>query len=99
MRFRPGWGPREAGVGRRSPYFRGMHPVYETISFCTNPETLWRKLEEGRWDWLGVHPKGQYVLGSPRRKGGAGFPIAGVVAEGVSRSRSRVLAGTGRSQT
>lgn len=40
-------------------------PLYKEISFCRKPETLWGKLESGRWDWLGVHPNGQYVLGSP----------------------------------
>jgi hypothetical protein len=42
-------------------------PVYNHIEFCRNAETLWGKLKEGRWDWLGVHPDGKYVLGSPRR--------------------------------
>jgi hypothetical protein len=40
-------------------------PRYEKIEFCRRAETLWGKLEEGRWDWLGVHPDGQFVLGSP----------------------------------
>lgn len=44
-------------------------PAYEYIEFCRNAKTLWSKLESGRWDWLGVHPKGQYVLGRPRRGG------------------------------
>lgn len=42
-----------------------MEPVYRHIEFCRDAETLWGKMREGRWDWLGVHPKGQFVLGSP----------------------------------
>jgi hypothetical protein len=44
-------------------------PLYQYIEFCRNPKTLWGKLQEGRWDWLGVHPKGQFVLGRPRLRG------------------------------
>ena len=44
-------------------------PLYRYIEFCRNPETLWHKLQSGHWDWLGVHPKGQFVLGRPRRGG------------------------------
>jgi hypothetical protein len=40
-------------------------PRYKHIEFCTNAETVWRKLQEGRWDWLGVKPDGPFVLGSP----------------------------------
>jgi hypothetical protein len=47
----------------------GVEPVYEKIESCRDPETLWGKLQSGRWDWLGVHPKGQFVLGSPPRGG------------------------------
>lgn len=46
-----------------------MEPVYRNIEFCRSPDTLWGKLREGRWDWLGVHPKSGFVLGSPRRSG------------------------------
>jgi hypothetical protein len=46
-----------------------MEPVYRNIEFCRDPETLWRKMREGRWDWLGVHRNGQFVVGSPRRSG------------------------------
>jgi hypothetical protein len=41
-------------------------PLYRTIEFCSSPKALWGKLESGRWDWLGVHPEGKFVLGSPR---------------------------------
>ena len=44
-------------------------PLYRRIKFCRNAETLWHKLQSGDWDWLGVHPKGQFVLGSPRLEG------------------------------
>jgi hypothetical protein len=43
---------------------------YRQITFCRNPETLWRKVES-EWDLLGVHPEGQFVLGYPRRSEGA----------------------------
>jgi hypothetical protein len=44
-------------------------PLYRRIEFCRNKETLWHKLQSGHWDWLGVHPRGQFVLGSPRLGG------------------------------
>ncbi len=44
-------------------------PRYQHIEFCRNAETLWHKLQSGHWDWLGVHPKGQFVLGRPRQGG------------------------------
>jgi hypothetical protein len=44
-------------------------PLYRRIEFCRNAKTLWHKLQSGHWDWLGVHPKGQFVLGSPRQGG------------------------------
>lgn len=43
-------------------------PLYQYIEFCRNTETLWHKLQEGRWDWLGRKPDGQFVLGRPRRE-------------------------------
>jgi hypothetical protein len=54
-------------------------PVYEHIEFCRNVKTLWSKLESGYWDWLGVHPKGQYVLGRPRR-GGSGVYAPSIIS-------------------
>lgn len=54
-------------------------PLYDRIEFCRDPETLWGKLESKRYDWLGVHPKGQFVVGSPpvqRFSGGAGSSLA-----------------------
>jgi hypothetical protein len=42
-------------------------PVYRYIEFCSNAEVLWHKLQSGHWDWLGRKPKGQFVLGRPRR--------------------------------
>ena len=44
----------------------GSGPLYQYIEFCRNAETLWHKLESGRWDWLGRKPDGQFVLGRPR---------------------------------
>jgi hypothetical protein len=51
----------------------GVKPVYEKIEFCRNAEALWGKIESGRWDWLGVHPDGKFVVGSPRQ--GKGFTM------------------------
>jgi len=42
-----------------------VEPVYLKIEFVSNAERLWGKLQSGRWDWLGVHPSGDFVLGSP----------------------------------
>ncbi|GAY07919.1 hypothetical protein [Pseudonocardia sp. N23] len=39
--------------------------LYTRIEFVRNAEALWAKIESGRYDWLGVAPEGQYVLGSP----------------------------------
>jgi hypothetical protein len=54
-------------------------PLYQYIEFCRNPKTLWGKLQEGRWDWLGVHPNGQFVLGRPSRaRNGLQIPPIGL---------------------
>jgi hypothetical protein len=42
-----------------------MEPIYRHIEFCRGAKALWGKIESGRWDWLGVHPDGQFILGSP----------------------------------
>src|SRR5215204_4051057 len=55
----------------------GVKPVYEKIEFCRNAKTLWGKLQSGRWGWLGVHPNGQFVLGSPRQGKGSTMMGAG----------------------
>jgi hypothetical protein len=61
----------------------GVKPVYEKIEFCRNAKTLWGKIQSGRWDWLGVHPNGQFVLGSPRQ--GKGFTMMQpLLSEGVT---------------
>ncbi len=53
-------------------------PLYEKVEFCRSEETLWGKLQSGRWDWIGVHPKGQFILGRPRRFGeGTAIPTPG----------------------
>jgi hypothetical protein len=64
----------------------GVKPVYEKIEFCRNAETLWGKVQSGRWDWLGVHPDGQFVLGSPRQ--GKGFTMM-VAPEKLNDSATR----------
>lgn len=41
--------------------------LYRAIEFCVDPETLWGKIESGKWDWLGVRErKGKkfYAVGS-----------------------------------
>jgi hypothetical protein len=58
----------------------GVEPVYEKIEFCRNAETLWGKIQSGRWDWLDVHPNGQFVLGSPRQ--GKGFTMMAALTIG-----------------
>jgi len=58
----------------------GVKPVYEKIEFCRNAKTLWGKLQSGRWGWLGVHPNGQFVLGSPRQ--GKGSTMMGAFTTG-----------------
>jgi hypothetical protein len=47
--------------------------MYQHVEFCSDPGTLWRKVES-KWDWLGVKPDGTYVVGYPRRgrMGGGG---------------------------
>jgi hypothetical protein len=62
-------------------------PVYEHIEFCRSAETLWGKLKEGRWDWLGVHPDGRYVLGSPSRKVGRTRATDIRIMRGATRGR------------
>ncbi len=51
-------------------------PLYAHIEFCRNAETLWNKLQSGNWDWLGVHPSGNFVLGRP--------PVGGRMVASVS---------------
>jgi hypothetical protein len=69
-----------------------MEPVYENIEFCRDAETLWGKMREGRWDWLGVHPEGQFVLGSPRRRGGtSGYAALSVASHGAKEGEHGVL--------
>jgi hypothetical protein len=58
----------------------GVEPVYKKIEFCRNAKTLWGKIQSGRWDWLGVHPNGQFVLGSPRQ--GKGSTMMGALTIG-----------------
>ena len=53
---------------RLDAIFGRVEPVYKRIEFCRKPETLYAKIESGLWDWLGVHPDGKFVLGSPARK-------------------------------
>ena len=64
-------------------------PLYDKIEFCRDPETLWCKIES-KWDWLGVKPDGQFVLGYPRRKPHVEVPhgaYGAIRAPGVTEGR------------
>lgn len=39
--------------------------LYSVIEFCNDAGTLWGKLASHKWDWLGVHKSGKFVLGRP----------------------------------
>ena len=54
----------------------GVKPVYEKIEFCRNAKALWGKIQSGRWDWVGVHPDGKFVVGSPRQSKGVTMRLA-----------------------
>jgi len=50
-------------------HLRTGQQLYAVIEFCSNPKTLWGKMESGQWDWLGiVERKGsrRFVVGRPR---------------------------------
>jgi hypothetical protein len=73
----------------------GAKPVYEKIEFCRKPETLWAKIESGRWDWLGIHPRGQFVLGSPPgRRGSSMLASPTVCKDGASEGKHGVYVRT-----
>jgi hypothetical protein len=73
----------------------GVEPIYEKIEFCRNAWTLWGKIQSGRWDWLGIHPDGQFVLGSPRqRKGFTMMAAPEVVMDSANRSEHGVRVST-----
>ena len=58
----------------------GVKPVYEKIEFCRNAKALWGKIQSGRWDWLGVHPDGKFVVGSPMQSKGSTMMVAPTVS-------------------
>lgn len=60
----------------------GVTPVYEKIEFCRNAKALWGKIQSGRWDWLGVHPDGKFVVGSPRQRKGSTMMAAPTIGRG-----------------
>jgi len=70
-----------------------QRPLYRKIEFCRDPETLWRKIESW-WDWLGVYPDGQFVVGYPKRKAHLEIdrpgPIKWPGADGQYRVRVKV---------
>ena len=63
---------------------------YEKIEFCSSHKTLWGKIESGRYDWLGVHPEGQFVLGSPPAARMFGHVATEVLRAGVERGQHGV---------
>jgi hypothetical protein len=59
--------------------------VYERLSFCDSPNTLWGKLESGGWDWLGVKPDERtFVLGAPCRPRSGAMAAATVISAGAA---------------
>ncbi len=67
-----------------------MDPAYKHIEFCRDAETLWEKIKSGRWDWLGVHPGGQFVLGSPRLPRITSYAALTVGSEGAGEGEHGV---------
>jgi len=64
-----------------------MEPVYSAIEFCSSAETLWEKVKSGKWEWLGVHPKGQFVVGYGRRRTGGTTGSLTVTGPGAPEGR------------
>lgn len=83
---------------RGSQYCRGMpggvsyegmqagQQAYAAIEFCSDPEALWAKIESGHWDWLGVKPDGQFVMGKPSVRHGRGSAVLSVGVRGADGS-------------
>lgn len=70
--------------------------AYAAIEFCSDPEVLWAKIETGHWDWLGVKPDGQFVLGKPsarRGRGGGVLTVGMPGADGSNRVEVRIPRG------
>jgi hypothetical protein len=65
-----------------------VHPLYRKIEFCSSAEALWGKLNSDRWDWLGVKPDGDFVLGSPPIGREMAKPI-GIVQSSPTRPKGR----------
>lgn len=59
--------------------------LYRQISYCSNAETLWSKIESGHYDWLGVSPpekqsdKPRFIVGMPPRR------TSGVIASVIAK--------------
>ena len=70
-------------------------PIYRKIEFCKSPCSLWGKLESGRWDWIGIKPDGNFMLGSPAaKKRSAGRAGGRVSPAGLESDEHRVRART-----
>ena len=63
-------------------------PLYAHIEFCSDAETLWRKIES-HWDWLGVKPDGTFVVGSPK----LGGRLSGSGVHQVTRDKDKDIEG------
>jgi hypothetical protein len=69
-----------------------MRPRYARIEFCRNADTLWDKIKSGRYDWIGVHPEGQFIVGSPPLGSGPTMRVAPeLIHRGAEAGRHGVL--------
>lgn len=59
-----------------------MEPIYQRMDYCSEPKTLWGKLQSGEWDWLGIDRDRNFILGYPRRVGGVTDSLMVVMEKG-----------------
>jgi hypothetical protein len=67
------------------------NPLYRSIDFCSSPRALFGKLDSGRWDWLGVDTRRNFVLGSPRIKRSQMHAAPMVRRAGVTSDEHRIV--------
>jgi hypothetical protein len=73
--------------------YRTGQQKYAVIEYCSNAQTLWAKLESGKWEWLGVKDDGRrhtFVLGRPPRSGILTGSSGGGIREKDSTGEHRV---------
>lgn len=71
--------------------------LYATIEYCPDAETLWRRVESGHWDWLGVVKRDgrpMYVLGAPSIARSPGTVSTLIARARGTRERGRVVVQT-----